>query len=399
MRDESDATSIDARQEIAMGNPLLEIRKYGQSIWYDNIRRGIITSGQLQSMIDDDGLRGITSNPAIFEKAVVESHDYDHAMKALVLQGVGSAVDIYERLAIEDIQWASDLMHGVYDESNGRDGYVSFEVAPALANDTKATVEYARRVHFQIGRENVLIKVPGTPEGMPAITQLIGDGISVNVTLLFAVEAYEACADAYMEGLEKYAASGRNPGRVASVASFFISRIDSLVDDMLQKLLDRTSDAAKRKQIEGLFGRVAVANGVLAYERYKKLTATDRWRALAAKGAQTQRVLWASTSTKNPKYPKTKYVDELIAPDTVNTIPEETFVEYRKSGKPGPGLAESWERHLASANEVMASLEAVGISMKEVTDQLLRDGIKKFIDPFDKLISSIENKRRMLQAA
>jgi transaldolase/glucose-6-phosphate isomerase len=382
-----------------MSNPLLEIQKYGQSIWYDNIRRGIITSGQLQSMVDDDGLRGITSNPAIFEKAVVESHDYDHAMRALVIQGVGSDVEIYERLAMEDIQWAADVMHGVFERTNGRDGYVSFEVAPALANDTKATVEYARRAHFQIGRENILIKVPGTPEGMPAIAQLIGEGISVNVTLLFAVDAYEACADAYMEGLEKYAASGRNPGRVASVASFFISRIDTLVDDKLAKLLEKTTDGAKRKQIESLFGKVAVANGVLAYERYKKLIASDRWRALAAKGAHTQRVLWASTSTKNPKYPKTKYVDELIAPDTVNTIPEETFVEYRTSGKPGPGLAEGWERHLADAEEVMATLEAVGISMREVTDQLLRDGIKKFVEPFDKLIASIESKRRMLQAA
>jgi transaldolase/glucose-6-phosphate isomerase len=382
-----------------MSNPLLEIQKYGQSIWYDNIRRGIITSGQLQSMVDDDGLRGITSNPAIFEKAVVDSHDYDHAMRALVIQGVGSDVEIYERLAMEDIQWAADVMHGVFERTNGRDGYVSFEVAPALANDTKATVEYARRAHFQIGRENILIKVPGTPEGMPAIAQLIGEGISVNVTLLFAVDAYEACADAYMEGLEKYAASGRNPGRVASVASFFISRIDTLVDDKLAKLLEKTTDGAKRKQIESLFGKVAVANGVLAYERYKKLIASDRWRALAAKGAHTQRVLWASTSTKNPKYPKTKYVDELIAPDTVNTIPEETFVEYRTSGKPGPGLAEGWERHLADAEEVMATLEAVGISMREVTDQLLRDGIKKFVEPFDKLIASIESKRRMLQAA
>jgi len=382
-----------------MGNHLLEVTKYGQSIWYDNIRRGIITSGQLQGMVDNDGLRGITSNPAIFEKAVVESHDYDHAMRALVTQGIGSDVDIYERLAMEDIQWASDVMHPVYDKTTARDGYVSFEVAPALANDTKATVEYARRAHAAIGRENVLIKVPGTPEGMPAISTLISEGISVNVTLLFAVDAYEACADAYMEGLEKYVASGRNAGRVASVASFFISRIDTLVDDKLQKLLDKTTDAAKRKQIEGLFGKVAVANGILAYERYEKLIATDRWRTLAAKGAQTQRVLWASTSTKNKNYPKTKYVDELIARDTVNTIPEETFVEYRTTGKPSPGLAENWDAKLAGAKQTMATLEAVGIPMKDVTDELLRDGIKKFVEPFDKLIASIASKRRMLQAA
>lgn len=382
-----------------MANPLVEVQKYGQSIWYDNIRRGIITSGQLQSMVDNDGLLGITSNPAIFEKAVVESHDYDQAMRALVCQGVGSAVEIYERLAMEDIQWAADVMHPVFERTGGRDGYVSFEVAPALANDTKATIEYARRAHATIGRENVLIKVPGTPEGMPAIATLIGEGISVNVTLLFSVDAYETCALAYMEGLERYAASGRNPGKIASVASFFISRIDSLVDDKLAKLAEKTTDAAKRQQIEGLMGRVAVANGIIAYERYEKLIATDRWRALAAKGARTQRVLWASTSTKNPKYPKTKYVDDLIAPDTVNTIPEETFVEYRTSGHPRPALTENWEATLAGAKETMATLEAVGISMKEVTDQLLREGIKKFVEPFDKLIASIDKKRQMLQAA
>lgn len=382
-----------------MGNPLVEVQKFGQSIWYDNIRRGIITSGQLQGMVDDDGLLGITSNPAIFEKAVVGSHDYDQAIKALVGQGVGSAVEVYERLAMEDIQWAADVLHPVYEKTSGRDGYVSFEVAPSLANDAKGTIEYARRAHAQIGRENVLIKVPGTPEGMSAIATLIGEGISINVTLLFSVEAYEACAQAYIDGLEKYAASGRNPGKVASVASFFISRIDSLVDEKLQKLAEKESDAAKKKQIESLYGAVAVANGIVAYESYKRIIAGDRWKALAAKGAQTQRVLWASTSTKNPNYPKTKYVDDLIAPDTVNTIPEETFVEYRKSGKPHAALVGDWAKSLDEAKKTMASLAAVGISMREVTDQLLREGIKKFIDPFDTLIESIDKKRRMLQAA
>jgi transaldolase/glucose-6-phosphate isomerase len=381
-----------------MANPLVEVQKFGQSIWYDNIRRGIITSGQLQSMVDDDGLLGITSNPAIFEKAVVGSHDYDQAIRALVAQGVGSSVEIHERLAMEDIQWAADVMHPVYVRTNGRDGYVSFEVAPSLANDTKGTIEYARRAHATIGRENVLLKVPGTPEGMPAIATLIGEGISVNVTLLFAVEAYEACAQAYIEGLERYAASGRNPGKVASVASFFISRIDTLVDEKLAKLAEK-ADPAKKKQIEALYGEVAVANGIVAYESYQRIVAGERWRALAAKGAQTQRVLWASTSTKNPKYPKTKYVDDLIAPETVNTIPEETFVEYRKSGKPHAALMTDWKGTLAKAKETMQALEATGISMREVTDQLLREGIKKFVEPFDELIASIDKKRQMLHAA
>lgn len=382
-----------------MANPLVEVQKFGQSIWYDNIRRGIITSGQLQGMVDDDGLLGITSNPAIFEKAVVGSHDYDQAIKALVGQGVASSVDVYERLAMEDIQWAADVMHPVYERTNARDGYVSFEVAPSLANDTKGTVEYARRAWATIGRENVLIKVPGTPEGMAAIQTLIGEGISVNVTLLFAVEAYEACAEAYVSGLEKYVTSGRNPGKVASVASFFISRIDTLVDDRLKALADKATDPAKKQQIEALYGKVATANGVVAYDSYKRITASDRWRALAAKGAQTQRVLWASTSTKNPAYPKTKYVDDLIAPETVNTIPEETFVEYRKSGKPHAALAADWAKTLAAAKATMQGLEAVGISMRDVTDTLLKDGIKKFVEPFDTLIDSIEKKRRMLQAA
>ncbi|MBY0276022.1 transaldolase [Candidatus Binatia bacterium] len=382
-----------------MANPLVEVQKFGQSIWYDNIRRGIITSGQLQSMVDDDGLLGITSNPAIFEKAVVGSHDYDQAIKALVGQGVASSVDVYERLAMEDIQWAADVMHPVYVRTNARDGYVSFEVAPSLANDAKGTVEYARRAWATIGRENVLIKVPGTPEGMHAIQTLIGEGISVNVTLLFSVEAYEACAEAYLAGLEKYVGTGRNPGRVASVASFFISRIDTLVDDKLKALAEKAGDAAKKKQIEDLYGKVAIANGIVAYESYKRMVASDRWRALAAKGAQTQRVLWASTSTKNPAYPKTKYVDDLIAPDTVNTIPEETFVEYRKSGKPHAALVGDWDKTLADAKATMKSLEAVGISMKDVTDTLLKDGIKKFVEPFNELIDSIEKKRRMLQAA
>jgi len=382
-----------------MSNPLVEVQKYGQSIWYDNIRRGIITSGQLQAMIDNDGLRGITSNPAIFEKAIVDSHDYDQAIKSLVAQGSSSTTEIYESLAIDDIQWALDLMHPVFESTGGRDGYVSFEVAPNLANDTEQTIAYARRVHRTIGRENILIKVPGTPAGMPAIATLIGEGINVNVTLLFAVDAYEACAHAYMEGLEKLAARRGDVAKAASVASFFISRIDTLVDAKLEKLLASTTDPDKRKKIEGLFGKVAVANGKVAYERYHELIASPRWKALAAKGARTQRVLWASTSTKNPKYPKTKYVDELIGRDTVNTIPEETFVEYRKSGKPRAALNENWDAQLAEAKKILATLEDVGIPMKDVTDELLRDGVQKFVEPFDKLIASIEKKRQLLHAA
>jgi transaldolase / glucose-6-phosphate isomerase len=382
-----------------MGNKLLEVQKYGQSIWYDNIRRGIITSGQLQGMIDDDGLLGITSNPSIFEKAIVESTDYDQAIKALVSQGCGSPVAIYERLAIEDIQLAADMMHPVFVKTGGRDGYVSFEVAPDLAHDAEGTIEYARRVHALLGRENILIKVPGTPAGMPAITQLISEGISVNVTLLFAVKAYEDCALAYMEGLERYAAGGRDPGRIASVASFFISRIDSLVDKWIEKAAQSSTDASRKARLEKLVGRVAIANGIVAYEKYEELIASPRWQALAAKGARTQRVLWASTSTKDPRFSKTKYVDELIARDTVNTIPEETFVAYRDQGHPSPGLADGWGQRLADAKVAMRELADLGISIDDATSELLADGVKKFADAFQGLLASVEKKRSVLRAA
>lgn len=380
-----------------MSNPLIEVQKYGQSIWYDNIRRGMITSGDLQRMIDQDGLLGITSNPAIFEKAIAESGDYDPAIRAHVLQGVDSAMDIYERVAIEDIQLAADVLRPAYEKTGHRDGFVSFEVSPYLAADTEKTVEYARRVHAWLGRENVLIKVPGTPEGMPAIATLIGEGISVNVTLLFSVDAYEACARAYMEGLETWAGKGNDPGQVASVASFFISRIDSLVDQKLEEAA--AADSSKKADADSLLGQIAVANGLVAYDRYHQLVASDRWKALAAKGARTQRVLWASTSTKNPAYSKTKYVDELVGQDTVNTIPEETFNEYRSSGKPTPALQDGWDAKLADARAKMAKLADLGISMDACTDQLLEEGVTKFSQAFDTLLKAIEKKRNVLKAA
>lgn len=377
-----------------MSNPLIEVQKYGQSIWYDNIRRGMITSGDLQRMIDQDGLLGITSNPAIFEKAIAASNDYDPAIRAHVLQGVDSAMDIYERVAIEDIQLAADVLHPTYEKTDHRDGYVSFEVSPYLAADTAGTVEYARRVHAWLGRENILIKVPGTPEGMPAIATLIGEGISVNVTLLFSVDAYEACAKAYMEGLETWTGKGNDPKDVASVASFFISRIDSLVDDKLAAV-----DGGQKADAEALQGEIAVANGLVAYERYQELIGSERWKALAAKGARTQRVLWASTSTKNKAYSKTKYVDELVGEDTVNTIPEDTFNEYRKSGKPTPALQDGWDAKLADAKAKMAKLAEVGVSIDACTDQLLEEGVTKFSEAFDTLLKAIEDKRNVLKAA
>jgi transaldolase/glucose-6-phosphate isomerase len=383
-----------------MANPLIEVQKYGQSIWYDNIRRGLITSGELAGMVERDGLLGVTSNPAIFTAAMVGSTDYDQALKALVAQKGGTAVDIYEKLAIEDIQMACDVLYPVYVRTHRIDGYVSFEVSPYLANDTEGTIKEARRLHKTLARENVLIKVPATPAGIPAIQTLISEGISVNVTLLFSVEAYEQVAKAYMTGLEQHAAKGGDLSKVASVASFFISRIDSLIDDKIAgpgQLLDQTKDPAKREKLKSLVGKIAIANAKIAYAKYKELYSSERWKALAAKKAMPQRLLWASTSTKNPKYPKTIYVDELIGAETVNTVPAETFNAYRESGKVRPSLTENWAENIEQARETMATLAEVGISMKEVTDTLLADAVKKFSDPFDKLLGSVEKKRQALQ--
>jgi transaldolase/glucose-6-phosphate isomerase len=377
-----------------MGNPLLDVQKYGQSIWYDNIRRGLITSGELAHMIERDGLFGVTSNPAIFEKAITGSNDYDQPLKALVAQGIETAQDMYERLAIQDIQLAADVLYPVYIRTQGRDGYVSLEVSPYLAHDTKETIEEARRLHADVRRDNVMIKVPATPAGLPAIRQLISEGISVNVTLLFDVDVYEQVADAYMAGLEAYGEKGGDVSKVASVASFFVSRVDTLVDARLEKLLDSTTDSSLRKKLKGLVGKVAIANARLAYARYRDLYATDRWQPLADNKAMPQRLLWASTGTKNPKYSRTLYVDELIAPDTINTIPSETFTAFRESGRVRPSLTENWAENLDHAREIVQQLSEVGIPLKEVSQTLLDDGIAKFKEPFDRLLAAIERKRQ-----
>jgi transaldolase/glucose-6-phosphate isomerase len=376
-----------------MSNPLIDVQKYGQSIWYDNIRRGILTSGELQGLVENDGLLGVTSNPAIFEKAVVGSADYDGDLRTHVGNGVKDPMDLYEALAIEDIQLAADILHPVFVKTAGRDGYVSFEVSPYLSADTEGTVAYARRVHQQIGRENILIKVPGTPEGMPAIRKLISEGISVNVTLLFSVKAYEDCSEAYLAGLEDAAAAGRDLSKIASVASFFISRIDSLADSRIADVLANEEDAVKRRATESLQGRIAVANGMVAYASYQQTVAGDRWAALAAAGATSQRVLWASTSTKNPAYPKLKYVEELIGEDTVNTIPAATFDAYREEGHPTPALQTNWDDKLAEAREIMSALQELGISMDQITDELLADGVRQFSEAFGVLLASVESKR------
>ncbi len=380
-----------------MGSALAELPRWGQSPWYDNIRRDIVRGGRLAKMIEEDGLRGVTSNPAIFEKAVGESNLYDDAIRDLARGGVRAPVDLYEHLAIDDIQGAADVLRPVDDRTRGLDGYVSFEVGPDLAADTVATVAYARRVHAWIDRPNVLIKVPGTPEGMPAVRQLIAAGISVNVTLLFAVDAWRACAEAYLAGLEDRRRAGQPLHDVTSVASFFVSRIDALVDRWLDDAAKGGAAGASAAR-DALRGRTATANAVIAYQQWQDLMATPRWQALEAAGARRQRLLWASTSTKDPAYPKGKYVDDLIARDTVNTIPEETWNFYREGGHPGAGLNRDWEAGLARAQADLAALAAAGISLGRATDELLVDGVDKFVKAFDTLLAVVERKRDTLAA-
>jgi len=369
----------------ATKNPLKELLNYGQSMWLDYIRRDLFTTGKLKQMIADDGLRGMTSNPAIFEKAIGESTLYADFLKTLASRSDLDTNGRYEQIAIRDIQDAADVLRPVYDESNYRDGYVSLEVSPYLARKTQETTDEARRLWKAVKRDNVMIKVPGTAEGLPAIRQLIGEGININITLLFAQDVYEKVAEAYVAGLEDLSGRGGNLKKMASVASFFISRIDTLIDSMLNDQLKATTDTNQKTLLQGLLGKVAIANGKLTYQSYQRIFSGPRWQALAAKGGQTQRVLWASTSTKNPAYRDVIYVEELIGKDTVNTMPPATIDAFRDHGLLRDALTED----VASAAKVMANLAHAGISMKQVTDKLTDDGVKLFADAFDKLLAAV----------
>jgi len=364
-------------------NPLKALQEYGQSVWLDYIRRDLLTSGELQRLIEEDGLRGMTSNPAIFEKAITGGTYYTESLKTLAGQHL-NAMALYEHLAIRDIQDAADILRTVYEQTSKRDGYVSLEVSPHLAHRTQDTIDEARRLWKTVGRPNVLIKVPASPEGLPAIEQLIGEGINVNVTLLFAQEVYELVAQAYINGLERRAAQGGDLRHIASVASFFISRIDTAIDALAKDRLKTAPTARERMLLRSIMGKVAIANGKLTYQRYKGIFRGPRWEALASKGAQTQRVLWASTSTKDPKYRDVLYVEELIGADTVNTMPPATLEAFREHGRVRPSL----EENLDEAHDVMDVLAQVGISMREVTDKLLVEGVRLFAEPFDKLLDA-----------
>ena len=372
-------------------NPLLGLLSYGQSMWLDYIRRDLITSGKLKTMIADDGLRGMTSNPSIFEKAIAESSLYNDILKALASRTDLDTKARYEQIAIRDIQGAADVLRPVYDSSKFRDGYVSLEVSPLLALKTQETVDEARRLWKAVNRENVMIKIPGTAEGLPAIRQAISEGINVNVTLLFAQEVYEKVAEAHIAGLEDLVKRGGNLKKIGGVASFFISRIDTLVDSIIDDKLKTTTDAQQQALLKSLLGKVAIANGKLTYQRYQRIFSGPRWQALAAQGAQTQRVLWASTSTKNPAYRDVMYVEELIGPDTVNTMPPATIDAFRDHGK----LRNSLTEDVAGAQSVMDNLAKAGIAIKEVTTKLTDDGVKLFADAFHKLLAAVEKSTRL----
>ncbi|MEQ9618148.1 MAG: bifunctional transaldolase/phosoglucose isomerase [Deltaproteobacteria bacterium] len=364
-----------------------DLTKLGQSIWYDYIRRSFLTSGELKALIDE-GLRGETSNPSILEKAIAGSSDYDEDIKALVEQNK-SVNEIYEALALKDIAMAADEFRPLYDKTSGGDGYISLEVSPTLANDTRNTIKDAKRYFVTLGRPNVMIKVPATSAGIPAITELIGSGINVNVTLMFSLEQYMAVAEAYIKGLERLASEGPSVfkghmvNRVASVASFFVSRVDTAVDAELEKV-GKT----------GLQGRIAIANAKLAYEEFRKTFKGPRWKKLADLGARPQRVLWASTSTKNPAYPDTMYVDELIGPDTVNTVPPATYKNFKDHGK----VAVTLTKGLKKAKDDVKKLGRQGVDLKEITDTLLKEGVRKFAESFEDLMESIKEKREDIRS-
>ena len=369
---------------------LTQLEQFGQSVWLDYVRRELLTGGGLKALIADDGVKGVTSNPAIFEKAIAEGAEYRDALEAATRSGETSSERIYERLAIEDIAMAADQLAGVHAATGGRDGFVSLEVSPRLAHDTEATVAEGRRLWRAVDRRNLMIKVPATPAGLPAVERLIAEGINVNVTLLFAVGVYREVAHAYRRGLEHRVRAGQPIDHIASVASFFVSRIDAQVDAILERRMGEVASTDERCLLEALRGKAAIANARLAYAAYLELTASEHWRVLEASGARTQRVLWASTGTKNRAYPDTLYVDELIGPDTVNTLPPATLEAFRHHGMPQERLMGNPEE----AREVMARLAAAGIDMDAVTARLLEDGVRLFDEAYGRLLAAIQRARR-----
>ncbi|HLU05210.1 MAG TPA: transaldolase [Woeseiaceae bacterium] len=382
------ASEDDARRT----SPVKALLDFGQSPWLDFIQRGLLTGGELERMITAWGLRGLTSNPVIFEKAIAHTDDYDKDIEALAREG-SSAEEIYEILAVQDVQQAADLLLPVYEESDRSDGFASLEVSPHKANDAEATVAEAKRLWASLGRRNVMIKVPATVEGLIALRALLADGINVNVTLLFSVERYREVLQSHLEGIEDAIAAGKDPGRIASVASFFLSRVDTLVDARLDRLA--ADDGAHSSDVAALRGETAIASARQAYAIFEEFIATSRFRKIKSQGARPQRLLWASTGTKDPAYSDVKYVEALIGPLTVNTMPLETIKAYDDHGQPELRLT----GHADDAAAKLRRLAALGIDLHEVTDELLQQGIDKFVKPYDSLIECLESARRSALAA
>jgi transaldolase/glucose-6-phosphate isomerase len=373
-------------------NALKALQDHGQAVWLDFLSRGFIAKGGLKKLVDEDGLRGVTSNPSIFENAIGNSDEYDGAIAQLLQDGDKSAGELFEQLAVEDIQKATDVLRPVFDATHGADGFVSIEVSPYLATDTQGTVAEAKRLWREVGRHNLMIKVPGTPEGLPAIRELLAEGINVNITLLFAQAVYEQVVEAYLSGLEALAAKGGDVSRMASVASFFVSRIDTAVDKLLDDKIARANDPDEKARLDALKGKIAIANAKLAYQRYLRLFAGERWATLANNGARPQRLLWASTGTKNKAYSDVLYVEELIGPDTVNTMPVATMDAFRDHGKPRDSLLED----PAGAQRQLGDLARAGISLDSVTGKLVEDGVRLFADAADKLLAAVAKKRTQI---
>lgn len=375
-----------------MSNPLVQLKTQGQSVWYDNIDRAQLVSGEFKRMLDEDGVVGVTANPTIFEKSISSGHAYDEQMKQLISEGK-NANEIYEALVIQDIRTVADLLRPIYDRTNGVDGYVSLEVSPDLANDTDGTLKEARRFWKMVDRPNLLIKIPATPAGIPAIEQALTEGINVNITLIFALDSYKAVTEAYLSALESRNAEGKDISHIASVASFFVSRVDTLVDKLLDDKIKASSDAAEQKKLKELEGKAAIANARVVYQNFKRIFSTPRFETLKHSGAHVQRPLWASTSTKNPAYRDVLYAEELIGPDTVDTMPLETIKNFRDHGV----VARTVDKNPDGAQAELDALEKVGIHYAQVTQQLLDEGVKKFADSFHQLFEGIESKQKAIK--
>jgi transaldolase len=375
-----------------MTNPLLQLKTQGQSVWYDTIDRVQLVSGLFKRLLDEDGIVGVTSNPTIFQKSISHGDAYDEQMTQLIKQRKSTS-EIYEALVIKDITTVADMLRPIYDRTNRQDGFVSLEVSPDLAHDTEESLSEARRFWKMVDRPNLMIKIPATPEGIPAVQQALTEGININITLIFSLDSYREVADAYISALEDRNAEGKDISHIASVASFFVSRVDTLVDQLLEDKIKATSDSAEQQKLKSLEGKAAIANARLVYQEFTRIFHTPRFETLKHSGAHVQRPLWASTSTKNPAYRDVLYAEELIGPDTVDTMPLETIENFRDHGR----VSRTVENDIQQAKDVFAALEKVGIHYDQVTKQLQDEGVQKFADSFHALFQGIESKKQVIQ--